>query len=372
MLGFLWGQWASLGVRASAFSHSNLAVDPEALLLLTLECARWDARFFDEVMDWLTVNHRWINVVRLGALAERDAICSRSVLGAVAAFLAKSDRTPKWRSLAEKSRPVDVGEPREFFQNVLKGPVEFPGAADELWLKYGWKRPAVEAREGPGTVTLDEARFMAPTSFFLRARGLFGVNIRADAFAYLAIQSQGANPTKIARELGYSQRRVYDAVIEMASAGAFISHTDGKSITYKIAPNFLSAFGFAEAPEWFDWRALARSWSGIWRGVFGLREGALTPFVLESELQKILVAIENDVARFQSSAVSVTSDQVSRSGRRLLEVTRIPFAAFDWKRRWICREGENDWPAGLQEQLLKRWAEGDYHSGCERVFFSTD
>ena len=117
--------------------------------------------FFDEVMDWLIANHRWVNVVRLGALAEKDAICSPSVLGAVAAFLSSQDRTPKWRSLAERNKQA-VGEPRAFFQNVSKGPVEFPGVSDELWLKYGWKRPAVERRAISRNATLGEARFMGP------------------------------------------------------------------------------------------------------------------------------------------------------------------------------------------------------------------
>ena len=40
-------------------------IDPEALLLLTCTMGRHEPRLFDEVLDWLRENGRFINVMRL-------------------------------------------------------------------------------------------------------------------------------------------------------------------------------------------------------------------------------------------------------------------------------------------------------------------
>ncbi len=70
------------------------------MLLLTWACARQDPRVFDEVLDWLVQNGRWINVVRLSTLMEKDQVCPPSLVGAVAAFMAqRMDKTTVCRLL---------------------------------------------------------------------------------------------------------------------------------------------------------------------------------------------------------------------------------------------------------------------------------
>ncbi len=56
LLDVLWRQWVSLGVSGHSQSDELKVVDPEALLLLTLTVARYDARLFDEVLEWLEAN----------------------------------------------------------------------------------------------------------------------------------------------------------------------------------------------------------------------------------------------------------------------------------------------------------------------------
>lgn len=45
------------GVRASCAS----IVDPEALVVATAEFGRWDARLFDEMLDWLVANAAYVD-----------------------------------------------------------------------------------------------------------------------------------------------------------------------------------------------------------------------------------------------------------------------------------------------------------------------
>src|SRR5512139_1567965 len=102
VLNFLWSAWSQVGVMGgSSASSQPLIVDPEPLLLTTWEFARQDARIFDEVLDWLVHNGRWVNVVRLTTLLDADQICASTIVGAVAAFMAERDKTPKWRKLAQ-------------------------------------------------------------------------------------------------------------------------------------------------------------------------------------------------------------------------------------------------------------------------------
>ena len=71
LLDFVWNEWAQMGVFADPKVESPWAADPEALLLLTLEAGRSDARVFDETLDWLAVNAgliRWYET-QSGAVA---------------------------------------------------------------------------------------------------------------------------------------------------------------------------------------------------------------------------------------------------------------------------------------------------------------
>src|SRR3954452_23700311 len=64
---FLWDQWGQLGIVADAHGRRDRwTMDPEALILLTLEAGRDEPRLFDELLDWLLVNERIVSVQRLG------------------------------------------------------------------------------------------------------------------------------------------------------------------------------------------------------------------------------------------------------------------------------------------------------------------
>jgi hypothetical protein len=63
VLDAIWTAWSQVGVMGHDKGGAARIVDPEPLLLLTWECARQDARVFDEVLDWLVRNGRWVNVV---------------------------------------------------------------------------------------------------------------------------------------------------------------------------------------------------------------------------------------------------------------------------------------------------------------------
>src|SRR5258708_39313254 len=102
-----------------------------------------------------------------------------------------------------------------------------------------------------------------------KARALVGVNIRADVFSFLVLQG-ASNPTRIARELGYSQRRVQDALADMAAADVFKVRTDGKAREYSVdSESTLRFLGVTENDiSWFDWRGLSPPFFPLLRRAF--------------------------------------------------------------------------------------------------------
>ena len=83
-------QWAALGVDVrSEDSPPEAVIDPEALLWATLEVARYDPRLFDAVIEWLQLNHQWIDAGRFRRIdpCKNKNDIRWSILGSIAAYL---------------------------------------------------------------------------------------------------------------------------------------------------------------------------------------------------------------------------------------------------------------------------------------------
>ncbi len=103
---FLWRQWSALGVLGEARSEDAWVIDPEALLVFTIEMGRYEPRLFDEVMDWLAVNGYWIDLQRLRGILRKQEERAGRLMGAVAAWLAVNSDERKWKNLANLYKPL--------------------------------------------------------------------------------------------------------------------------------------------------------------------------------------------------------------------------------------------------------------------------
>jgi hypothetical protein len=291
VLNFLWSAWSQVGVMGGSAPSRPRIVDPEPLLLLTWECARQDARAFDEVLDWLVQNGRWINLVRLSSLLEEDQVCSPTIAGAVAAFLTERDKTPKWRKLAERCRPKSKAAPGVLFQRRGKPLLPTEGETDEIFSRYGWQRSPIQLRGQSQRLPA-----WSPASLVLKCRAFFGVSIRADVFAYLVARGP-ATASGLARELGYSQRRVQDTLLEMQLADQFQTRFEGNRREFSVESSRgwqLLFEATSERAAWFNWRAYGRGISVVWNKVFAMKEEGLTAYLLESEMAKALESARPD------------------------------------------------------------------------------
>lgn len=292
VLDVIWGAWSQVGVMGHGQPGEGLIVDPEPLLLLTWECAREDSRVFDEVLDWLVRNGRWVNVVRLTTLLEEDQTCSANLAGAVAAFMMQHNKGPKWRKLAEHCQPDSKETLTPLFHRQGKPLNPVGDQRDEIFVRYGWARSPVFLRGQSQPMPA-----WTPTSLVLKCRAFFGVNIRADVFAWLVAHGQGT-ASGLARELGYSQRRVQDTLMEMQLAELFQIRFDGNRKEYSLDASKgwqLLFEATSKRAAWFNWRAFGRGISIVWKKAFTMKEQDLTADLFESEMGKTLIESQPDL-----------------------------------------------------------------------------
>jgi len=101
----------------------------------------------------------------------------------------------------------------------------------------------------------------------------------------------------LARELGYSQRRVQDALSEMHLADQFQMRSDRNRKEYSIESSKgwqLLFEATTERATWFNWRAYTRAISTVWRKAISIRQEGLTDYIFESEVAKALESARPD------------------------------------------------------------------------------
>lgn len=245
----LWRQWSALGVAGHAAQGSNIAVDPEALLLFSSAFARHDARLFDEIADWLQQNGDWINLLRMTRLQREHELGDVTVLGALAGHLMRRSSHAKWKVFAKK--PPQSEQLAPLFPHLPA-----PSRADEIFRRWGWLRTPLEARG-----LSKPPRPNHPASFLLKLRALFGMQSRAEVLAWLLAHESG-HPAQIARETGYFRGSVQNVLNELEMSGHVYATRDGREKRF-IAPRehwrFLltwSPDSAAEFPQWVPWAVL--------------------------------------------------------------------------------------------------------------------
>jgi len=277
LLRFLWREWTALGVAGQEKAALQHVADPEALLLFTCALGRYDQRLFDEVMDWLTKNGRFLNVQRMKNILRREAFGGSDVLRAVADWLAQRGAPMKWKLLAKAERSSDT---RQTLFHLPDGrPLPQPSDADPLFLKHGFIRNPVALRGYARTFSPD-----ATPCLFLKMRALFGLNARCDVLTYLAINGTG-HPREVARELYYSQKAIHDVMTDMACSGVVQSSRGARERTFRMVAG---ASPFLTQPvgntRWVNWPILLSTAETVWRMTEELCAAKLEPRLESSEI----------------------------------------------------------------------------------------
>ena len=289
ILNFLWRQWSALGVLGEARTEDPWLYDPEPMLLFTLEIGRYEPRLFDEVMDWLVVNGKWIDIQRLrGILRGKNSIATK-LIGAAGAFLMQAADERKWKNLSRYCRSLiaDGADTREsLFMDKNGKPHPIPRTPDTNFTSFGFHRPKLEVRRMTREVPITSH---ATLRFLLRA--LFGLGSRAECLAYL-LTHDGGHPSEVARAIGISVRGTQDALIELARSNLILTRIKGKrKIEYWLSQErwweFLSKGSITDIqkPVWIDWIALCDALSRVWSTLDEISKGDLSDYMRSSKLR---------------------------------------------------------------------------------------
>jgi DNA-binding transcriptional ArsR family regulator len=250
LLAFCWDQWAQLGVSAAVRRRDRWAADPEALIVLTLTVGRYDARLFDEMLDWLVLNERLLSVHRLRNLAPTDE--DRALVGAALEWL--SDWRPRARFAQSKGTSEhEAATPKPLFHG-LSGVRD----NDRSFFRHGFSRPPVSPSHKSQAPNLTE-----PVSFAFRMRQLLGVGARAECLrVLLSLPEVPVSVQAISESAGYAKRNASEALSALRAAGVLDSVEVANEVRYR-APRerwaALLAMSPSELPEHREWPSLFSS-----------------------------------------------------------------------------------------------------------------
>ncbi len=298
VLNFLWRQWSALGVLGESRSEDPWIIDPEPMLLFTLEIGRYEPRLFDEVLDWLVVNGTWIDIQRLRGILRGKDESSIKLIGAVAKFLVQGGDGRKWQNVANFCRlkmqeSPDSHEPL-FFSKGGKRHIPSP-EPDLPFLSCGFNRPEIKIRRLTREVPITS---QSTIRFLLRV--LFGVGSRAECLTYL-LTNEGGHPAEVAKAIGLSVRGTQDTLIDLSRSGLVLTRTRGKrKIEYWLSHErwweFLTKGSITEIkrPIWIDWISLFSALSKVWAALNELSKEGLSDYMRSSKLRDSIEEVGNE------------------------------------------------------------------------------
>jgi hypothetical protein len=291
LVNFLWRQWSALGVAGQAGGEDAWIIDPEALLLLTCTMGRHEPRLFDEALDWLRENGRFINIMRLKRILRTEKFAGERTLAAVAACLSKGAEAMKWKLLAESAPQLTVAE--EFFISPDGKRLPVLGEPEPHFARYGFKRGPLRLR-GHSQIF----RPSQPTNLALQLRSLFGINVRCEIVLYL-LTHEAAHPSQIAREAYYFERAVQGTLVDMSQSGVVGLRSHGREKHYWLKQEHWAALLNRPQvlPQWVTWPPLFSALERIWLKINDPGLVALDPLLQSSELRQLMAEVRPAIER---------------------------------------------------------------------------
>lgn len=292
VLDFLWRQWSALGVAGRVRASDDWVVDLEALLLLTCSMGRYDARLFDEMLDWLQVNGWMVNVMRLKRILRTEQFAGGPVLAAIAGLLAKGAETPKWKQLAALYPRPAVSEPMFFSEDGQ--PIPVVGEPETSFGRYGWQRGPLRLRGYAQAFRPTEA-----ASLILQLRALLGISVRCEIVVYL-LTHEAAHPAQIAREAYYFERAVQGTLVDMSRSGVIQVRAANREKRYWLkADEWLRLLHRADqpVPRWVTWPPFFSALEQIWLGLNDSNLLDLEPLLQASEVRQLMAKVRPALER---------------------------------------------------------------------------
>lgn len=267
----LYSQWAALGANVAAEPIKRTVVDPEALLVATCAFGRYDARLFDEAMDWTKSNSGLLKPWRLKRICGEFGPDTTRCLAAVLDFIAVDERRPQFPGIIEQARRKlgNVAEEELFFNEGMLFELG-KRAPEPIFLSWKLLRGKPRIRGHSGSPDMSN-----PSNLMVRMRRYFGTGTKGDVVTYLVTGNSGSS-NGIASKTKYNQKSVYDALEELVQAGMVFKRGNGPR----------------NALYWADAEAIARSLQ---------LQGKRPVFIVWADVLRALHIVADDMWRNSNS-----------------------------------------------------------------------
>ena len=181
-----WQQWGAIGAQTNdARPHHQAAIDPEALLLMSLALLEHERRLADVITSWVALNSGLLSVQRARNLGPAFPPSVQQGLSAVATIAVREGKDFRWRSVLPPDEDSSLG-----------------------------------ARSGK--VRAQQPPFLTTATLILQLRQGMGVGVKSDVLAFLLTcdghGQEWASTTAMARALGYTSAAVRRNADELAIA----------------------------------------------------------------------------------------------------------------------------------------------------------
>jgi hypothetical protein len=315
---FAWDQWTQLGVsgpRPSA--DERRAVDPEALILFTLEAARVDPRLFDGVLDWLVLNEQIVSVQRLRNLCVDDE--DRLLVDASLRWVGQW--RPRERLAGRRSPPAGDRSERLLFPELSRP----RGAEDQAFAAFGLVRPPLEPSGKSQRPDLRE-----PVAFAFRLRRLLGLGVRAELVrVLLTLDVPRVSAGVLYASAGFTRQNVRESLQQLADADVVRTTRLGPDQFYALSRTDWAQLLDSredELPRHNDWIQTLGSLRLILRWLRRTDVEELSEYMRASEARQLIAELEDDL-RFAGIAPGGGTSRGASYWDEFVDVVRALLAA---------------------------------------------
>jgi len=304
LLRFLWRQWSIMGVLGQSGMGDEWALDPEALLIFSLQLACYEPRLFDEILSWTIKNGRLLDASRMRNFLHGQDMEVAQVVGASLQFALRRAKTAKWKNLInfcssiynQQSNPGFVA-PLFKEKSGASYPLTLDKKQDPDFMLFKLDRlPLTNLREA-NVVPIN-----SKTNIRFLLRSLIGVGSRSEILLYL-LTHEGGRPRDVAESVGLFWLGVQQTLADMAESGLVLKRAKGKRVEYWVSHkkwwDFLSFSGedMSARPKWLNWMAIYSALWTIWKSINELSRTEASDYMKSSKLQDSLETLHREFSR---------------------------------------------------------------------------
>jgi hypothetical protein len=345
LLTFLWRQWSALGVLGESGAEDDWVLDPEALLIFSLQMARYEPRLFDEILSWLLVNGGALDASRLKSIVKNYDARDVRVVGATLQFLIRHADKRKWTKLAGYCSQIWKSLPQSdslesLFKRKQDGVpyplIETRGKEDLDFLMFYLDRATVSTVK-----TSQDVPVNARTNLRFMTRSLFGIGSRAECVVYL-LTNEGGQPRDIADATGLFWLGVQQTLGDLSKSGLVLKRSgEGKrkkKIEYWVShKRWWEFIAFASPdwtpPKWLNWVSIYSALWTLWQNIDTLSRSQESDYLKSSKLHDSLEVLQSEFTRAGYDlpplpSMAVSSDLYQHAALKFLgELFKVPAPA---------------------------------------------